>query len=411
MCAGTGALGHCGVMPTTAPTATTVPAAPGDVPLGLYVHVPFCIRRCGYCAFVTTAPGDGVSETDWDRTHQVWAEAAMAELATADRLLGADRPALTSVYFGGGTPTAIDPALVARILDAVRARFDVCHDLEVTIEANPDGLRSGQFERLVEAGVTRCSLGLQSAVPRVLDLLDRTHPPELAAAAVEAARRAGVHHVGLDLIYGTPGERPEDWAASIDLALGCGIDHLSVYALAIEPGTKLAARVRRGDLRAPDPDEAADRYLTVDRACRDAGLHRYELSNWAREESARCRHNLLTWRDHHWWGIGPGAHSHVGDHRWWNHSDLGVWSRAAVAGDLPAEGGEVLDDDQRRTERLMLGLRLDDGIPSTDEGGPTVDPEAVRSLVEDGLIEADGTRVRLSDRGRLLADHVIRRLL
>ncbi len=403
--------GSAGPDRSAAPAVPEVPAAPGDVPLGIYVHVPFCVRRCGYCAFVTTAPGDGVSEADWDRTHRRWADAAIAELATADRLLGPDRPALTSIYFGGGTPTTIDPALITRILGAVRERFDVRDDLEVTIEANPDGLRAGPFEQLVEGGVTRCSLGLQSAVPRVLDLLDRTHPPDRAVAAVEAARRAGMRHVGLDLIYGTPGERPEDWTASIDLALGCGVDHLSVYALAVEPGTKLAARVRRGDLPAPDPDEAAERYLTVDRACRSVGLHRYELSNWARGESARCRHNLLTWRDHHWWGIGPGAHSHIGDRRWWNHADLRAWSLTAIAGDLPAAGGEVLDEGQRRTERIMLGLRLDEGVPPADEGGPMLDPDAVRSLVEDGLIEAVGTRVRLSDRGRLLADHAIRRLL
>ena len=393
------------------PTDADVPAAPGDVPLGLYVHVPFCARRCGYCAFVTTAPGDGVPRSDWSRTHQQWAAAAVAEVATADRLLGADRPALTSIYFGGGTPTAVDATLLVQVLDAIRERFDVRSDLEVTVESNPDGLVPGQLETLVGAGVTRCSFGLQSAVPRVLDLLDRTHPPELAIAAVDAARRAGARHVGLDLIYGTPGERPEDWAATVDLALGCSIDHLSAYALAVEPGTKLAARVRRGDLPVPDPDEAADRYLVIDDACRHAGMDRYELSNWSRGESARCRHNLLTWRDHHWWGVGPGAHSHIGDHRWWNHADLGRWSAAALAAELPAAGGERLDAAQRRTERVMLGLRLTEGLPTADADGPTLDPAEVHALVAEGLVDVGDERIRLSDRGRLLADHVVRRLL
>ncbi len=403
------------------PDAIDVPAAPRAVPLGIYVHVPFCARRCGYCAFVTTAPGDGVAAEDWDRTHRRWARAATAEVATADRLLGDDRPSLTSVYFGGGTPTAVDPGLLADVLRSIRDHFEVRPDLEVTVEANPDGLRDGQLDRLVGAGVTRCSFGLQSAVPRVLELLDRTHPPELAVAAVEAARRAGAAHVGLDLIHGTPGETPEDWAASIELALGCDIDHLSAYALGIEPGTRLAARVRRGALPPPDPDEAADRYEQLDRMCRAAGFEWYELSNWARSPGARSRHNLLTWRDQNWWGVGPGAHSHVGDVRWWNHTDLATWAGAATDGGLPASGGEHLGRGQRRAERIMLGIRLAEGLPVRPRDAGTdvaqrhdsvdVDRAVLAGLVDDGLLEHSADRIRLSDRGRLLGDLVVRRLL
>lgn len=394
-------------------------AAHGEVPgtpLGIYVHVPFCIRRCGYCAFVTYAEG-GTGDAD---AHRRWADAAVQEVALAARVLGPDRPELTSVYFGGGTPTSVDPDLLGRVLAGVRRHFDTGSDTEVTVEANPDGLRPGQLERLRELGVTRASFGLQSASTRVLELLDRTHPPERAVAAVAGARAAGFDHVSLDLIHGTPGETAAEWAATVELALGAGVDHLSAYALAVEPGTKLAARVRRGELPAPVGDDAADRYEVLDRACRAAGLEWYEVSNWASGPAARCRHNLLYWRDHHWWGVGPGAHSHVGPVRWWNPAGLEAWWDPLAHDTAPAEGHEVLDPQERRTERIMLGVRLAEGLTVTDD----LDRAAVSGLVDDGLVAVVGgsagpggtrstgpDRLVLTDRGRLLADLVVRRLL
>jgi oxygen-independent coproporphyrinogen-3 oxidase len=364
--------------------------------------VPFCIRRCGYCAFTTYAESVGGD----DAVHRRWAEAAVAEVALADRSLGPDRPPLTSVYFGGGTPTAVDPGLLVSVLDEVRRRFDLAVDLEVSVESNPDGLRDGQLEALRDAGANRVSFGLQSVVPRVLALLDRTHDPELALAAVGRARAAGVDHVSLDLMHGTPGERPGDWSATLDAALGTGIDHLSAYALAVEPGTKLAARVRAGELAEPSGDEQADRYLEMDRRCAEAGFDWYELSNWSRTEGARCRHNLLYWRDHHWWGVGPGAHSHVGGLRWWNARGLDRWWGPLAEGASPAEGSERVDDDGRRLERLMLGIRLAEGLPVD----AVADGDELRSLREDGLLRTDRDRVVLTRRGRLLADLVVRRL-
>ena len=379
--------------------------ATGDRALGLYVHVPFCARRCGYCAFVTYAP----DELTADQTHRRWADAALAEVAVADRelrrLLDEDLPALTSVYVGGGTPTAVEPGLLVGVLDEVRRRFAVRTDLEVTVEANPDGLADGRLDALRSGGATRVSFGMQSAVPRVLRLLDRTHDPDRVPLAVEAARRAGFEHVSLDLIHGTPGERPEDWATTVDAALATGIDHLSAYALAVEPGTKLAARVRRGELPPPSPDDAADRYEVVDRRCEAAGLRWYELSNWARSPSARSRHNLLYWRDRDWWGVGPGAHSHVGDLRWWNEAGLDAWAGAALAGRSPAAGREVLTDDERRTERLMLGIRLAEGVPASWAA-----PGTAEELRGDGLVDVAGGRISLTPAGRLLADLVVRRL-
>lgn len=374
--------------------------------LGIYVHVPFCARRCGYCAFVTYAPG----EIHADDAHRRWVDAAVAEVAVADRelrnLLGDERPALTSVYVGGGTPTLLEPRLLATVLAEIRRRFDTIDDLEVSVEANPDGLRESTLDELSECGVTRVSFGMQSTVPHVLELLDRTHDPDSVPRSVEAARAAGVGSVSLDLIHGTPGESAEDWERTVDAALGLRPDHLSAYALGIEPGTKLAARVRSGSLPVPSPDEAAERYELLDSRASAAGLEWYELSNWARTPSDRCRHNLLYWRDDDWWGIGPGAHSHVCDQRWWNHTELDRWSGDAVDQRVPDAGRERLSDEERRTERIMLGIRLAEGIPEDWSV-----PGSVDALVGDGLLRRDGRgRVTLTPEGRLLADLVVRRL-
>jgi putative oxygen-independent coproporphyrinogen III oxidase len=376
--------------------------------LGIYVHVPFCARRCGYCAFVTFAPGPATAEA----AHRRWTDAAVAEVAVADRELGPDRPPLTSVFLGGGTPTAVAPALLEEVLDEVRRRFEVAGDLEVSVEANPDGLADGQLDELAALGVTRVSFGMQSAIPRVLELLDRTHNPESVPRAVEAARAAGIASVSLDLIHGTPGETAADWDRTIDAALSLDPDHLSAYALGVEPGTKLAARVRSGELPEPSPDEAAERYEALAARADAAGLRWYEVSNWARTPGDRCRHNLLYWRDDDWWGIGPGAHSHVGDRRWWNLAGLEEWAETALAGRVPVAGSEVLTSEQRALERVMLGVRLAEGLPLD----VVPEPGALPRLVDDGLVvvvERDGhgpARLVLTDRGRLLADTVVRAL-
>jgi len=342
--------------------------------------------------------------------HLGWAEAAVAEVGVADgelrRLIGRDRPPLTSVYFGGGTPTLVEPELLGRVLGEVRRRFEVRTDLEVSVEANPDGLRDDTFDAHAALGVTRVSIGMQSAVPTVLHLLDRTHDPGSVPRAVDAARRAGIGSVSLDLIHGTPGETPADWELTIDAALALEPDHLSAYALGIESGTKLAAKVRSGALAEPSPDEAADRYGQLDVRATAAGLTGYELSNWARTDADRCRHNLLYWHDQDWWGIGPGAHSHVGDTRWWNHSALDTWSVSAMDGRVPAAGREDRSDEERRTERIMLGIRLVEGIPESWAA-----PGSLDRLVDDGLVRrSDNGRVVLTSQGRLLADLVVRRL-
>ncbi len=375
-------------------------------PLGLYLHVPYCARRCGYCAFTTYVVAD---PADAAAAHARFVDGATAELTAAAAVLDG-APPLTSVFVGGGTPSVLDPALLARLLDAVRERFDVAQDLEVTVEANPGGLDDGgSAEEAVgtwaAAGVTRVSFGLQSAVPRVLDLLDRTHAPEAAGRAVAAAHAAGIAHTSVDLIYGTPGETAADWDASLEAALAAGTDHVSAYALGIEPGTRLAARVRDGSLPAPSGDEAAERYRRADARLEGAGFGWYEVANWARTPGARCRHNLLYWRNEHWWGVGPGAHSHVGGVRWSNVRDPGAWADAATAQVDHVEELEVLDQDAQDLERLLLGIRLAEGLPVDGLAGPAVD-----RVVADGLATVVAGRLVLTLDGRLLADTVVRAL-
>jgi putative oxygen-independent coproporphyrinogen III oxidase len=372
-------------------------------PFGLYVHVPFCATRCGYCDFNTYTPAeaDGAS-------HAGYEAAALAELALARRVLGVDAPPVETVFVGGGTPTLLPVDALAAILCAVENTFGLAPGAEVTTEANPESVGPASLSALREAGFTRISLGMQSAVPHVLATLDRVHTPGRAAQAAREARAAGFDHVSLDLIYGTPGESDDDWRASLDAAVEAEPDHVSAYALIVEPGTRLAAQVRRGALEAPDDDAMADRYELADAVLGAAGLRWYEISNWAADAGAACRHNLGYWRGSDWWGVGPGAHSHVGGVRWWNVLHPAAYAERLAAGASPAAGRELLDEETRRVERVMLELRLADGLPldALDEAGRAA---AVR-VVEDGLAELADDRVKLTLRGRLLADAVVRAL-
>ena len=368
----------------------------GTRPFGVYVHVPFCAARCGYCDFNTYVPGDGVARDGF-------VDAVLAEWRLAGDVLGGT-PAATTVFLGGGTPTLLDDGELARLLDAI-PRAD---GAEVTIEANPDTVDPARLRALRRAGATRISLGMQSAAPRVLATLERSHAPGAAVAAARHAREAGFEHVSLDLIYGTPGERDGDWAASLDAVVAAGVDHVSAYALSVEPGTRLHAHVRAGRLAAPDDGVQARRYRHADAALAAARLRWYEISNWAADDAARCAHNLGYWRSHDWWGLGPGAHSHVGGVRWWNVLHPSRYARAAAARESPAAGRELLTPDERRTERTMLGVRLVEGLALSERA-----PAATR-LARDGLLDpaalARGV-ARLTLDGRLLADRVARDLL
>jgi putative oxygen-independent coproporphyrinogen III oxidase len=379
-------------------------------PFGVYVHVPFCSVRCGYCDFNTYTAAElgdapGASRASYHR-------AAVAEIELARRVLGEAVPPVDSVFFGGGTPTLLATDALGEILAAVCDRFGLASGAEVTTEANPDSVDPAGLQRLRDAGFTRVSFGMQSAVPHVLRTLDRTHDPERVPQAVRWAREAGFEQVSLDLIYGTPGESLDDWRASLEQALDCDPDHVSAYALIVEDGTALARRIRRGELPVPDDDDLADKYVLADEVLSEQGLAWYEVSNWARDEAARCRHNETYWRGGAWWGVGPGAHSHVGGARWWNVKHPAAYAERLAGGASPAQARELLDEETRRVERVLLELRLADGLPVEvlDEYGA----KAAGRAVDVGLADADGFargRVVLTLRGRLLADAVVRDLL
>ncbi|MBZ5736712.1 radical SAM family heme chaperone HemW [Nocardioides mangrovi] len=382
----------------------------GDRPFGFYVHVPFCTVRCGYCDFNTyTAEELGPAGRAPGASRATYAEAAIAEVRRARQALGdADVPVQT-VFFGGGTPTLLSPADLGSIVAAIAGEFGLADDAEVTTEANPDSVTRWGLEELRTVGFTRLSFGMQSAVDHVLKVLDRTHDPLRVPAVVDWARQAGFEQLSLDLIYGTPGESLGDWEISLEAALACRPDHVSAYSLIVEDGTALARRVRRGELPMPDDDDLADKYLLADQRLGDAGLGWYEVSNWARDDASRCRHNLLYWTGGDWWGVGPGAHSHVGGVRWWNVKHPAAYADRIAADRSPAHAREVLDSETRRVERVLLELRLREGLPLDvlDADGRA----AVPALVGDGLLLEQGGRLVPTQRGRLLADAIVRDLL
>lgn len=378
--------------------------------LGLYVHIPFCAVRCGYCDFNTytaTELGGGASQ-------DAYASTAISEVNLAARVLkqsGLPARKLSTVFFGGGTPTLLPAEDLARILGAAIDTWGIEPDAEVTTEANPDSVTPESLQLLADAGFTRVSFGMQSAVPHVLKVLDRTHTPSRVPLVVQWARDAGLA-VSLDLIYGTPGESLDDWRFSLETALSYQPDHISAYALIVEDGTKLAAQIRRGEVPGIDDDDHADKYELADQMITDAGLRWYEVSNWSATAEQACRHNLAYWRGDDWWGIGPGAHSHVGGVRWWNVKHPTAYAGRLGSGVSPAAGRETLDAETRGVERIMLETRLASGVAvsSLSDAGK----HAVAGLIADGLVspaEAFRGLLVLTLKGRLLADAVVRRIL
>ena len=381
--------------------------------LGIYVHVPFCRVRCGYCDFNTytlseLAARDGGASIGLD----TYADAALAELDLARRVLGDESPAIATVFVGGGTPTMLRSRDLGRVLSGIRQRFGLVPDAEVTTEANPDSVTPASLEELARAGFTRVSLGMQSAVPHVLATLERTHDPANVTRAVEAVRAAGMQ-VSVDLIYGTPGESLADWRRSLDQAVALAPDHISAYALVVEEGTKLAAQVRRGQVAMPEDDDEAEKYELADEVLAGAGFEWYEVSNWARSDGARCRHNVAYWKGTNWWGVGPGAHSHVGGVRWWNVKHPAAWAARLAAGESPAQARELLTEEQRYDETVLLGTRIREGLPV--DYLRVAGRGAVADLIADGLVDGRAAvadaRVVLTRRGRLLADTVVHRLI
>ena len=374
--------------------------APGGQ-FGIYIHVPFCATRCGYCDFNTYTPGELGGATPGG-----WLEAMRAELSLAAKQL--PNPPVDTVFVGGGTPSLLGGDGLTAVLDAVRDAFVLADGAEVTTEANPESTSPEFFARIRAAGYTRVSLGMQSVAPTVLRILDRVHSPGRPLDAAREALGAGFDHVSIDLIYGTPGESDDDLQRSVDAAVSAGIDHLSAYALVVEDGTALARRVRRGEITPVDDDVLARRYELLDGWLTAAGLHWYEVSNWSRP-GGECRHNLGYWNGGQWWGAGPGAHGFVGSTRWWNVKHPNTYAGRLAESALPVAGFEVLDAADRHTEEVLLGIRLRDGLPL-----PVLDADErarVEVAVDQGLLRPVADRLVLTDRGRLLADGVVRSLL
>jgi oxygen-independent coproporphyrinogen-3 oxidase len=395
-----------------APTDGTLPpealAELGRRPFGIYVHVPFCTVRCGYCDFNTYT----AAELGGGASQAAYANTAIAEIHLARSVLGENTPPVETVFFGGGTPTVLPAADLAKILRRLDDSFGLARDVEVTTEANPESVTADELNQLRDAGFTRISFGLQSAAPHVLAVLDRAHTVGRAQQAVAEAGAAGFQHVNVDLIYSTPGESEADWQQTLELAIATGVDHISAYSLIVETGTRLAARIARNELPAPDDDLAADRYLAAEETLTSAGFEWYEVSNWARSADAQARHNLLYWTGGDWWGIGPGAHSHVGGVRWWNVKHPTAYADRLAANASPAYAREVLDEETRRIEDVMLRLRLREGLQLgvLDDAGRAAAGRARDAGLLAPASYDEGVAV-LTLRGRLLADAVVRDLL
>lgn len=389
----------------------------------VYIHVPFCRVRCGYCDFNTYVNGFGAGA---DRAS--YHDSARRELALAAQFLRQQKlvpPPASSVYFGGGTPTMLSVRALRAILEEVGDTWGIAPGTEVSIEANPDTITEQVAQELAASGFTRVSLGMQSAVPQVLVTLERTHRPENLPQAVAALRGAGLA-VSLDLIYGTPGESLADWEASLQAALALEVDHISAYSLVIEPGTKMHALVEHGKLSPIDPDSQAEKYEMADSLLKAAGYEWYEISNWAKRLEVEklpspqipdatylanaSRHNLAYWRDWNWWGIGPGAHSHLGQVRWWNWKHPRGYASRVAAGDLPVQDGEVVAAASRELERVMLGLRTAAGVKSLRADERAQLPALVAAGYLDEAAARRGEAI-LTLRGRLMADYVTGQLL
>jgi putative oxygen-independent coproporphyrinogen III oxidase len=382
-------------------------AALGSGPFGLYIHVPYCAVRCGYCDFNTYLP----TEVGTGGDPQSWLDAARAEIVLAKRVLGEGAPQLDTIFFGGGTPTLVAPESLAQLVADAAAAFGLVDGAEVTTEANPESVTPESLRLLRASGINRISFGMQSAVPHVLAALDRRHTPGRVTEAVGWARAAHFEQISVDLIYGAPGESDADWEQSVRAAIALEPDHVSAYALVVEEGTRLARQVRSGEVKPPDDDALAGRYEVADALLTAAGYDWYEVSNWSRP-GGECRHNLGYWRDGSWWGIGPGAHSFVGDAksgvRWWNVRQPAAYAARLASGRSPAAARELLGSADREFERLLLEVRLRSGLRMGDLD--SAQQTIAAKLIAEGLLERSADHFVLTLQGRLLADLVVRRL-
>ena len=368
-------------------------------PFSLYVHVPYCSKRCGYCDFNTYTP----SELDRDDQIDSWLQSAIKETIFARKILGEELK-VDTIFFGGGTPSLLDASVVKEFLNNVSKHFTLKKDLEITLEANPDTITQSKAEDWHKAGINRISIGMQSSATNVLQVLDRTHNPANVLTSVEILKKAGFENFSLDLIYGTPGESLEDWSNTLKDAIAINPPHISAYSLVIEPGTKMGSQLSRGEIKAVSDDDAADKYQLAEKMLTGNGYSWYEISNWAKDNK-ECQHNLNYWKGNNWWGIGPGAHSHINGVRWWNQKLPKNWRESLDQDQSPALARENLTNEQIRNEEVMLLSRLKTGIDKAD-----FDQKNVEKLIKDKLVNEVSGKLELTLEGRLLADVVFRQL-
>ena len=377
--------------------------------LAFYVHIPYCVRRCGYCDFNTYTPAELSISSDLSATSRSYIDLLIREIEFARAT--SDATIVPTIFFGGGTPTLMESKDLGRVISAIGSNFELARDAEITTEANPDTVTLEKLAALREAGFNRISFGMQSAVPHVLKSLDRSHNPENVVKATTWAREVGFQEVSVDLIYGTAGESIADWELTIDTALALPISHISAYALIVENGTKLGAQVKRGEVVMPDDDQTADKYLMADEKFTAAGFDWYELSNWSKPGS-ECRHNIAYWNGDNWWGAGAGAHSHIDGRRFWNVKHPAAYTQKVIESGNPMQEQEILTADEARSEEIMLQIRLATGIPLS-----SLSPNEQRSLpsfLADGYLLGpawEGGSVILSQTGRLIADRIVREIL
>jgi oxygen-independent coproporphyrinogen-3 oxidase len=358
---------------------------------GIYVHVPFCLTRCGYCDFNAYA---GMDELKPRYLRALLAEAEMIAP-------GWNGTSFVSVFLGGGTPTTMAPADLRALLAHLRDRFELTDDAEVTVEANPDTVDVASLAALLDAGYDRLSLGAQSFDPVVLASLERIHQPSSVRAAMAAARKAGYDNVNLDLIYGAEGETVESWQRTLHEGVTLGPEHISAYALTIEPSTPLGRQVASGLRPAPDPDLQADMFSVTCDVLRDAGYHHYEVSNWARP-GFECRHNLGYWERRPYAGLGAGAHAYRDDIRWWNVRPPERYLAMVESGELPVGGSESLDPSDAYLEEVFLKLRIMEGVPAS-----WFEAERYEPFVSSGLLAHELGQLVPTERGMLLLNQLV----
>jgi len=370
--------------------------------LSFYVHIPYCIKRCGYCDFNTYTPAELQDGATLEIVSNDYIDAVLRELESAPR------DQVPTIFFGGGTPSLLPASDLGRVISAIKTRNGLAVDCEITLEANPDSVTQEKLQGYLAAGFNRISFGMQSAQPHVLAVLDRTHDPANVKRAVDMARVAGFESISVDLIYGTPGESLEDWRKTVTEALSLDIDHISAYALIVETGTKLAAQIKRGDLTMPNDDLMADMYLLVDQMCNAAGLNWYELSNWAKP-GKECLHNIAYWKSANWWGLGPGAHSHIDKKRFWNVKHPTAYKQKLFSNESPIADYENLTEEQLQDEAIMLAIRMRTGLPKSLLSNTAL--ENLSAYEASGHLEIIGDYFQLTAHGRLIADRLVREAL